>query len=350
MKTKKIIATVMIITCISIFPQRAHAAVAWGTLNIVGDMTKQMMEEISIQIRDAIFASAKMVAIKQATSTIETLLYGGSSSPRNIKNFEEFLITDPQETAITYAEDFLTTSLRGTTSGDYTSSGGSAESALKEAITSAGEAVIESAEGTDEMVVDLAECTGDSFFSEGDYKCFSSIFSNPLNTPIGMALATDQVMQAKYQEEMAIAQLKATSSGTLPQENEEGDVVNPSSVVEEIQLQQITLPLEALANGDSNAFSSLIQSFAVQLITGVVERGLGEVEQSIDENMDAFRDQYEEEMGDYYDAVGPAMEYAGDAYDYVQQEENKDNQWVNPDTGEVYVDSNTTNGNGEYGR
>lgn len=339
--TKKIIASALIMFSLSLPYHNAHAGY-WGE-NFMANGVKQLLEEISVQIREAIASTAKMVAIKQATSSIESLLYGGSSSPRNIKNFEEFLIEDPQEKAITYAEDFLTTSLRGTTSGDYTSSGGSAASSLKTAIESAGESIIDSKDGN-QMVVDLADCTGDSFFSDGDYKCFSSIFSNPLNTPIGMALATDQVLQASYQKEKEIAQTEATSSGVLGQKNEKGEITNPSSVVEEIQLQQITLPLEALANGDSNVFSSAIQSFAITLITDVVERGLGEVEQSIDENMDAFRRQYEEEMGDYYDTVGPALEYSNDAYDYMQKQQNKDNSststegsgtWVNPDTGET---------------
>ncbi len=308
------------IVCTLTLPQRAHALGEWGTLNIFGDMAKQMMEEISTQVREAIASTAKMIAIKQATATIETLLYGGSSSPRNIKNFEKFLIEDPAEEAVTYAEDFLTSSLRGTMSGDYTSTGGAAANELKKAIKQAGKSVIDSAKGKTHSTVDLSECTGDSYFSENNFKCFSQIWSNPMrNTPFGMAMATDQVMQASFTKEMAVAQLRATSSGVLDQQDEDGNIILSKSFVEEIQLQQITLPLEALANGDSSVFSSAIQAFAVTLITGIVQRGLGEVEQAIDKNMDAIRKQYEREMGDIYNKVGPAMNYAKDSYDYAQK-------------------------------
>ncbi len=339
MKSKKYIA-ILLTACIFSLPQKAHANAAWGTLNIVGDMYKQILEETSREIHEAIASTARMVAIKQATSTIETLLYGGNSSPRNIKNFEKFLIKDPAEEAIAYTENFLTSSLRGTTSGDYTSTSGSAANDLKKSIESAGESVIRSAEGKNQAVVDLSECVGDHYFAGGDFKCFSQIMSNPLNTPVGMAIATDQVMRTAYAKEMAVAELRATSSGSLDQQDENGNTVLPKALVEEMQLQQITLPLQALANGNTTVFSSAIQAFAVTLITGIVERGLGEVEQSIDENMNAFRRQYAEEMGGFYEQIGPAAEYANDTYDYMQKQKAREN----------HVNYSEVGGNGEYGR
>jgi hypothetical protein len=172
--------------------------------------------------------------------------------------------------------------------------------------------VLDGLEGADQPQVDYADyCSGDGFFADGNYQCFSAIMSNPLNTPIGMALAVDQVATAKYLQEKETAELMATSTGVLPQVNENGDVKIPSSVVEEIQLQQVKLPLESLANGDTSVFSMLIETFAVQLIVSIMDKGLGEVENASNQNSDAFDSQFGDQLGDMMDGMGPGADFGG---------------------------------------
>jgi hypothetical protein len=333
MKFKKIIFAILIVSFLIGHPTPTHAAAAWGTLNIIGDMMKQMMEEISEQIKIAINSAAKMAAIKQATSTIESLLYGDSTSPRNIKNFQDFLVAEPSEKAVTYGQDFLTSALRGTTSGDYTSaSGGSGF--LSKPIENAGQNIIKKWSGDGKATVDYQEHCGSDYFANGDYKCFSAIMSNPLNTPLGMALATDGMVAAKYQAEQLEAQVTATSSGVLPAMDEIGNIKLPSSIVETIQSQQITLPLDALANGDSGVFSSAIQSFAIGIITDIVERGLGTVQEAAEKNVAAIESQYDTQMKEMSAKVGPVMEYSNDAYAIGQKLQSVTSTWDNPDTPE----------------
>ena len=336
-KTKKTIATMLI--ALSLFSPIHHTDAIWS--NVVSDFGvagfKQMLEEIRSQVVKALEASAKMMAIKQATSMIETLLYGGSSSPRNIKSFQKFLIQDPHDKALTYGQDFLTNSLRGSTSGDYTpANGGSGSNDLSAAIQAAGDSVIKQWQGgTSNYDAYRSACSDTTnYFADGNFDCYDAIINTAM--PFKMALEMDSVMTAKYEQEKEKAALEATSSGVLPAKDDKGNIINPKSIVEEIQLQRITLPLEALANGDSGAFSSLIQSFAVTLIVGVVERGLGEVEESVDENVNAFERQYSEQMGEYYDKVGPAINYANDKYSAAKkyEQQNPKSKWVNPDTGE----------------
>lgn len=318
---RALVLGILLCTSFTFYTPSAQATFMWGTLDMVGDIWKQMAEVIYTEITNAIKASAKMAAIKQATSMIESLLYGGSgSSQRNISDFNKFLIEDPSELAVTYGQDFLTNTLRGTASGDYTSSGGGE---LSQMIQSAGESVIDSWEGKDTPTVDYAEHCGDisggNYFADGNFKCFSAIMSNSVNTPIGMALAVDKATAEKYIQEKEVALLKATSSGVLPEIGSDGRVKLPRSIVEEIQLQQITLPLESLANGDSSVFSSMIQSFAVSLIVGVVERGLGEVEESVDKNVKSFSKQYEKEYDNMTKKTGPASNYSFDKYSSAQK-------------------------------
>lgn len=328
---KKTIAS-LLITLFLAFPIHTAHAGFWGE-NFLANTMKQMLEEISVQIRDAIFAAAKMAAIKQATSTIEDLLYGENSSPRNINNYHTFLIEDSRDTATTYAKDFLTNTLRGTASGDYTPIGGSGSDPLSKALQQAGAAVVTGMNGDTAVTVNYSEFCGDTsnFFADGNFKCFSAIMSNPVNTPVGMALAVDQIAAAKYKQEKEKAKLLATSTGVLPQIDENGNVTLPTSVVEAIQLQQVTLPLEALANGDNKAFSMLIKSLAVQMITDIINNGLSSTEESNNKNMDAYKRQYGEEVGK---DRNPGSEYSSDPYSSSQKDKQSQQDakpWVNPD-------------------
>ncbi len=307
---KKVIATICIVSLLSASPIHYVRADYWGGA-MSANVMQMLGEEIMAQIEEALWAALKMAAIKQATSTIENALYGGSSSPRNIGNFTEFLISDTQDAAITYGQDFLTTSLRGAGSSDYSSSSGSGGGSLTNALKDAGQGVLDQWEGKNQLTTDYAEScpAGDDFFADDSFKCFGAITSNSMNMPVGMALAVDRATSLKYEAEKQVAMITATSSGTLPDIDEDGNIKLPSSVVEAIQLQQITLPLEALANGDSGAFSSLIQSFAVSLITKVINNGMSEAQNSSKKNKDAFNKKYNKQLENENQKSGPSSEY-----------------------------------------
>jgi len=317
MKIKKILASILIFTCLLGQPQVTHAALAWGTLNIFGSTLGELLAGIREQIIAGINSAAKMAAIKQATSMIESALYGGSSSPRNINNYTDFLINDPLDKTVTYTESFLTNALRGTTSVDYKSSGGGA---LSQSIEKAGQAIIDDLKGETQKTITYTEyCQDNSFFVGGNYDCFDSLFSNSINTPFGMYLETEAVSSATYQSEQLKAQLMATSTGVLPTLKDNGDVLLVSSIVNEVQLQQITLPLEALANGDSGVFSSAIQSFAVGLIMKIVKNGVDNAANNASKNIDAYKRQYNEQMQEVSNQVGPALNYVEDTYSTGQK-------------------------------
>lgn len=276
MKNKKVIF--MIIIAFFIFirptPAEAKANAVWGLLNVLGDTYKQLLEEIFLAVRDSAASAAKMAAIQQTTSTINSLLYDGSSSERNISNYYDFLLAQPEEKAVTYAEAFLTNAMRGTASSDYTSGGGGM---LGGSLESAGETALTQLQDTTTPTITYEDaCTGDSFFTDGTFKCFNTLMSNSLNTPVGMALAVDNVHDAKKAQEVILQEAKADFSGVLPDIDENGNVKLVSSVVEEIQLQQIKLPLQALATGDTKVFSSVIKGVAASMMMEIVKNGFPE--------------------------------------------------------------------------
>lgn len=319
----------------------------WGSLSY-----KQQLEEMAQQVRDAINAAAKMASIKMVISMIEKLLYGNSSSPRNIRNFNDFLIADPLGAAVTYGQDFLTQTMRGMGSGDYTSaSGGVGGDFLAQVLQDAGQSVLDEWSGKVTQTVDYMDyCNlsggsgvgganyltgqgGDGgIFADGNFLCFSAIMANPINTPVGMALAVDRATGAKYQQEQEVAKLMATSTGVLPSIDLNGMITVPADMVAYIQRAQAEVPLAALAAGDSKVFSTLIQSFAVTMIVGIMQRGLGEVSEAIDKNIASFRRQYQEKFGDVMNTIGPAASYASDAYAAAQKQRSNSAPWDNPDT------------------
>ncbi len=321
--------SIIVISIFLITPFENVSAGTWGEPT-EAEMMGQMMAKIREQITVAINSAAKMASIKQATSSIESLLYGGSSSPRNISNFQDFLVNEPADKAVTYGQDFLTNTLRGTTSGDYISGGGiggGGNDVIAQALEQAGQGVIDNWSGDSQPTTTYAEhCNGDSI----NLECFNSMMSNPVNNKYGMQLVMEETIASKFAVEQLDAQITATSSGILPDKDENGNIKLPSSIVETIQEQQITLPLEALANGDSNVFSMVIQTFAISIMTDIVNRGLGTVQQSADKNQSAFESKYENQMQEMKTSTGPSANYSSDAD--VRKENSS---WVNPDTGDT---------------
>ncbi len=74
------------------------------------------------------------------------------------------------------------------------------------------------------------------------------------------------------------------------------------------------------------------------MIVGIMQRGLGEVNEATDKNIAAFQRQYQEKFGDLMNKVGPAASYAKDAYTAAQQQQQRQEKrsevWDNPDTPE----------------
>ncbi len=356
---RKAISIVLLVHLV-LFTAFAPTASAGYWFETYGSLSyKQMLEEMAQQVRDAVTAAAKIASIKAVTSTLEKLLYGNSSSPRNIRNFNDFLIADPRDAAIAYGQDFLTQTLRGMGSGDYTSASGSVGGDfLAQILQDAGQTVLDQWSGKVTSTVDYMNyCnlsgpsggygganyfTGQSgeggIFADGNFLCFSSIFANPVNTPIGLALAVDMETAAKYQQEQEVAKLMATSTGVLPDIDQNGLVKNPAYIMQYLQEINLRTIVGSISQIDTKAFSTLIQALAIATFSQVVHKGLSEVNEAVDKNIASFQRQYQEKFGELMDQAGPAASYARDAYTAAQQQqqqkEKRSEVWDNPDTPE----------------
>ncbi len=272
---KNIIIIFISVTLVFVYPVQTYAY-AWP--DITGNAFGEFLGELLEIVKDAAASAAKMAAISQATSTINSLLYS-ANQPRNIGNYVTFLAEIPYQEASTYAENFLTEAMRGASSGDFTGGGGSE---LSDNVETAGQFTLAALTDTSTPTIDFQdECTGENYFSEGNFKCFTKIISNSLNMPIGMAVATEDAFVQSYNQKKEMQEANAAYSGVISSMDDDGNIKLPSALVLEIQNQQIKLPLAALAAGDTSVFSSVIKSFAATLTTKIVTEGIQQTSQSI---------------------------------------------------------------------
>jgi hypothetical protein len=304
---------IIIVILVSLFLVKAQNAQAvWS--NVGTDFGIFSAEQIAIQVRAALAASAKMFAIRQVQYTIDSLLSGGTASPRYIKNYQEYLFEDAKDQAIVMTEEFLTTSLKGKTSGNYYFSdmGGGSEEGVSMGYNDYMESVGLSVIADEDTTVDITEVCDPmqaGIFEDGNWDCFNTMFSKQENLPVGLALTVEEHFAnaaSQYQKE---AEVKAQSSGFLPLFDENGDIKLPTGVNAELQIMGVTMPIDAIVNADTEVFATIIQAAAVTAITSVVEYGLGEVEKSYQDSVDKFSREYSTNFNNTSTELGPGVKF-----------------------------------------
>lgn len=300
-----------------------NANAVWS--NVASDVAIRISEEMAIEIRIIINATAKMFAIKQVQSTIQSSLAGASDSPKYIKNYRDFLINNPREEAKVVANDFLTATLQGRTSGGGyvsanmtgTEEGISANMTYSDYLENSVKAVIEgNSEGVKVTIEDICnplEKNG-GIFAQGDWDCFSEMMDNQLNLPVGLSIATEGYLNQKTAEYQLEAKAIADSSegGFLPIIDVNGNVTLPAGITADLQAKIVTLPIDSIANSDSEAFSTLIESFAVSTISEVVQYGLGETERSYRNTSNKFSSRINASYSDKLGEQGPEVMFNAD--------------------------------------
>ncbi len=285
--------------------------------NVASDIAIEVSREIRIELRIAINAAAKMAAIKQIQNTIQSSLANGSNSPKYITNYRDFLIEEPYVQAQVSTEGFLTTTLKGQTSGNYISANvdASAEGvnlSYPQYLSNIGQVVIDGNVQAEVDIMDICDPL-EGLFSQGNWDCFETMMNNPLNTPVGLAMATERHLAETTAELQLTAQGVAQSSngGFLPITDSDGNITLPAGVVAELQIKGVTLPLDAIANSDSEAFSTLIQAFTMSAISNVVNYGLGEVNKKFQNSSSQFSSAFSVEYNNSLELNGPGIMFEG---------------------------------------
>lgn len=288
--------------------------------NVASDIAIEVSREVRIQIRIVVNAQAKMMAIKQVQSTIESSLVGASDSPKYIKNYRDFLVTSPYESAqIATNEIFLTAALEGKTSGGGyvsatmtgTEEGISANMTYNDYLKNIGEVAIKGNDEGVKVTIDDICNPLEGLFSQGDWDCFSEIMDNQINLPVGLAVATESYLNQKTEEYQLEAKVMAQSSegGFLPIIDVNGNVTLPSGITADLQTKIVTLPIDSVANSDSDVFSTLAQALTINTINKITQNGIGEVEKSYRNSSDKFSSRFGVSFTDALEKNGPETNF-----------------------------------------
>lgn len=307
------------------FLKNNEAKAEWGTTLMIQAVYVQ--EQIAIQIRISMNASAKMFAIVQAQATIQAMLNSGSGEPNYIKNYQQFLVEDPQNQALMATEGFLESTVLGGRAENYELSNVESEGAdgkvfkknYYEYLRLAGKSGIINGKN---LSVNLEGCSknflsgnDNNMFSDGNMVCFSIIMGNTENLPAGIAALAEAKYAQNVDEAKEIAKVQASGGGVLPILDENGNVKLPKALVESLQIKGVTMPLDAITNGDnSSVFSNLIQTLAMKIITQAVNNGLGEEAIKAQGNYSRSSSKYSKQHRNASEQHGPGLDYDKDLF------------------------------------
>jgi hypothetical protein len=302
----------------SALPQPAQAQY-WGTTNIFADLMMNVIETAQRQMEGAVLATLKMAAVQLVNNQVGQAI-GGSALGQAlfITNFNDFLYQAPAQKTELYMNDFFTLTTRGKASqanyvgvGDTTAIGDSYATYLK---TLAEQATIKKPAA---LQTNLEEYTANpaTMFAEGDFRAFNAFFSNPANNPFGYSLQAEQVYQKKLAEEQNAATIKATSSGFLPGETKGGSVTAPAGSIEALQTNAQNLPnlVLAAAQNPGELASGIVSAMANKVITNLIQKGVGEVQTSIQREINGVNGEVNGTIAKLRQAVGPGVQFLNTA-------------------------------------
>lgn len=324
MKKIKYLVFILIFSLALLSNNHRVQAALWS--NVVTDMAIHVNEQLMIELRISANATAKMFSVTQAQVTIQSMLNNGTSSPKYITNYQQYLIEDPKNRAYSATKSYVTEFLlKGRYDNNYTRADAeiseegiqiSFETYLKNsafAVLKAGDLPVDTEE-CPELTDEKVRSNG-GIFANGNMNCFSSMMNNSTVFPIVFVTKTQSYYQNYLENEMLQAQVIAqTSGGYLPVVDEKGDVTMPAGTVEELQNKSVTIPIDAIINSESGLLSTLAQSLATTTITNVVNYGLGEINRVAEDNYNRFYYNYGKQYNEAIQKSGPLLRYGLESF------------------------------------
>jgi len=287
---------------------------AWGA-NMGAALMKQMMEKVQRQIEGVLLGSLKMTAMNMLNSQVGQLIGGGASGmPRFITDWEDALYMDPVRNTELYMNDFFTLTTRGMASsanyvgtGDFGIGGGNYPQYLKRV----GEAAIS---GSSQKTMTLNEYTPspEVMFENGDWRAFDSFVSNPMNNPYGYSIAAEQAYQTKLEQEKEIARTQAIAyQGYRGTEGPGGTVTTPGSTIKSLvdNTNDIGNKIISGATNPEELLGSLAATAMNKAVNGLVQRGIGEVQSKISEQIGLSNNQARAIINGATNVLGPGAQF-----------------------------------------
>lgn len=277
--SKKIkISLFAIILIFNSFVFAPNAKATWP--DIIGFTYGAALDEIKEQIMAALLGALKQAAIDTINETVNNLISGATQSGSLfINDWEDYLYNSPQNEAAAYMNDFFTITTRGKTSGNFQSAcGGNSFTEWRTA------GAIESTKiGIDATALqpDFEEyaCDAIEMFDQGTWDAFNS-FMQPNNNPIAYQLIAESVYEKKLREKEEEAKARAIAyQGFKATETENGIVLTPGSILEEITASANTISDQAIATATNpGEMAGLVVG---KIASQVIKQGIGNARQNI---------------------------------------------------------------------
>jgi len=278
MKKKIKVFLLAIIIMFSSFTMVPSAKATWP--DIIGLSYKQALEVVYDQVMAALLSALKQAAIETINETVNNMISGTSQATSLfINDWEDYLFQGPRSQSVAYMNDFFTITARGKSSGNFISSCGDVgyddwrSAGAKEAVN---------------VEIDLTAwqsdyeefaCGAQEMFKEGTWDAYAA-FMSPKNNPIAYTLFTQSVYEKKLEEKTKEAEAKALAyQGFKAQESENGIVITPGSIIEEITASANTISDQVLANAsDVGEMAGIVVG---QIASKVIKQGIGNARQNL---------------------------------------------------------------------
>jgi len=281
----------------------------WGEA-IYAMLYDNVYDKITYSIQGAMLGTLKVAAIQALNGQISQL--AGGSQPVFITDWNKFLYTTPQQQTNLYMQNFFQGSTRGKfSSANYIGIGESGESVSGNYagyLVAQAQSSINGSEGT--ATYDLDQYGNpDKMFEEGDFRGINAFFK-PANNPYGYSLMAENAYLAELERQKEIARVQAQSSGFLGVE-QNGITTTPAGSIQAMVTDVQTLGNKVIAGAQNPGefLSGVVLAVVNTTVNQVVQRGIGEVQSTIQREVGSVNNQIYSAMNQATETFGPAANF-----------------------------------------
>lgn len=295
-------------------PLPAHAG-AWGEA-FAAASAKQAWEKAEKMIWEAAETAVKQSAVMIVNDSIQMLMTGRNGQSLVIRSPQDYLFGGPQRQASNYMDSFFSVTARGRDSkGNYHafgSTGGAGQMSYYGRLKNGAQASLGlGGTGGTKVGMDFSNyCPGDpkDMFGGGDWRCYNAITQNPYNNPYGYTQAAHSAYRSAYSRSAATAaNTFVANKGLRNITDSKGNVLTPGSLVFEVQVGSLRLPLDMLANADGAAAATLLQAAATKVITATIQGGIGYARSRIQQEINQPLQRINNTVNNQVKVKGPQM-------------------------------------------
>ena len=290
-KTIRLNILIILMVCTIGFGMPLHSARAdfWGT-NEIAALVIKYLDKLDRYIEGIILSQLKSAAIKMLDKQIDNMFGGGSGNePLFVTDFKEYIHGVSTSYTNDVMNDFFTTSMRGTFSAsNYVELGGTMgtfASGIDTGINAAAEVAQSMRSAIEEELpkFDFDTKSLNPGLTEGlSIRDLNQMVNNPMNNSIGASLQAKKMFYSTLSQREEIQKVKAQASGFIPKEKD-GKVVAPAALLEGMVVKVKTMATDVItaAENPEELVVGVITSYANQVVTRIVQQGLGRVESMI---------------------------------------------------------------------